>query len=149
MKAALFFHLLGAVVWVGGMFFAWMCLRPVAAETLDPPLRLKLWAGVFARFFPWAWAAVAAILGSGLYMLYLVGERYAPIYVYVMTGTGVLMMLVYGHVYFGPYQKLGQAVASGDWPAGGASLAKIRVLVGTNLVLGVLTVATATLGALL
>jgi uncharacterized membrane protein len=149
MKAALFFHLLGAVVWVGGMFFAWMCLRPIAAVTLDPPRRLQLWAGVFARFFPWVWAAVAAILVSGLYMLYLVGERYAPLYAYVMTGAGVLMMLIYGHVYFGPYQKLSQAVARGDWPAGDTSLGKIRVLVGTNLLLGVFTVATATLGALL
>jgi uncharacterized membrane protein len=149
MKAALFFHLLGAMVWVGGMFFAWMCLRPIAAVTLDPPLRLQLWAGVFARFFPWVWAAVAAILVSGLYMLYLVGERYAPLYTYVMTGAGVLMMLIFGHVYFGPYRKLRQAVARGDWPAGGASLGKIRVLVGTNLLLGVFTVATATLGALL
>jgi uncharacterized membrane protein len=149
MKAALFLHLMGVVVWVGGMFFAWMCLRPVAAETLEPPLRLKLWAGVFARFFPWVWAAVAAILLSGLYMLYLVGERYAPLYAYVMTGAGVLMMLIYGHVYFGPYKMLRKAVASGDWPAGGASLGKIRFLVGANLLLGLLTVATATIGALL
>ena len=28
-------HLLAAVVWVGGMFFAWMILRPAAVSALD------------------------------------------------------------------------------------------------------------------
>ena len=55
----LFLHLAGVVVWVGGMFFAYVCLRPVAAETLDPPLRLTLWVKVFERFFRFVWAAVA------------------------------------------------------------------------------------------
>ena len=41
----LFFHVAGIVIWVGGMFFAWMCLRPVAATQLEPPVRLMLWAG--------------------------------------------------------------------------------------------------------
>ena len=149
MKAALFFHLLGAVVWVGGMFFAWVCLRPVAAAALQPPLRLQLWAGVFGRFFPWVWASVALILASGLYLLYLVGERYAPLYAYVMMGSGILMMLIFGHVFFGPYRRLQRAVAAEDWPAGGVALGKIRALVGTNLLLGIFTVAVATLGALL
>ena len=148
MKAALFFHLLGAVVWIGGMFFAWVCLRPVAAAALQPPLRLQLWAGVFARFFPWVWVSVAVILASGLYLLYLVGERYAPLYAYVMMGSGILMMLIFGHVFFGPFRRLQRAVAAEDWPAGGVALGKIRALIGTNLLLGIFTVAVATLGAL-
>ena len=51
----LFLHLTGVAVWVGGMFFAWVCLRPVAAVQLQPPARLSLWLAVFARFFPWVW----------------------------------------------------------------------------------------------
>ena len=54
----LFVHLLGAIAWVGGMFFAYFCLRPAAMEVLDPPRRLPLWSATFARFFrtrpsPW------------------------------------------------------------------------------------------------
>ena len=45
---ALTLHILGAVVWVGGMFAAYVCLRP-AAGALEPPQRLKLWRGFFAR----------------------------------------------------------------------------------------------------
>ncbi len=149
MKIALFFHLLGVAVWVGGMFFAYLCLRPVAGALLEPPQRLRLWAGVFSRFFSWVWVSVASILGSGVYMLYLVGERYAPVYAYVMAGAGILMMLIFAHLWFAPYRRLLRAVKADDWPAGGKALAQIRVLVGTNLAIGLLVITVATLGAML
>ena len=38
---ALAVHLLGAVVWVGGMFAIYVCLRP-ALGTLEPPQRPPL-----------------------------------------------------------------------------------------------------------
>ena len=56
---ALTLHILGAVVWVGGMFAAYVCLRP-AAGALEPPQRLTLWRGFFAKFFPWVWVSVRA-----------------------------------------------------------------------------------------
>ena len=59
-------HLFGIVVWVGGMFFAYMVLRPVAADVLQPPERLRLWNGVFSRFFNWVWLAIGGILVRGL-----------------------------------------------------------------------------------
>ena len=68
MSLAITLHLLSAVIWVGGMFFAHQCLRPAAASLLDPPARLKLWVGVFKTFFLWVWAAIA---------LTLVGEKHA------------------------------------------------------------------------
>ena len=51
MGIALLLHLLGVVVWVGGMFFAYMALRPVAATVLGPPLRLGLWAACSVNSF--------------------------------------------------------------------------------------------------
>jgi uncharacterized membrane protein len=148
-KLALFFHLSGVVVWVGGMFFAYVCLRPVAGELLEPPQRLRLWSGVFSRFFPWVWLSVAAILGSGFYMLYLVGAQFAPLYAYVMAGAGILMMLIFGHVYFAAFPRLRKAVNAADWPGGAKALAQIRMLVGVNLALGAFVIVVATLGALL
>jgi uncharacterized membrane protein len=147
MILAKFLHVLSVVIWVGGMFFAYMALRPVAAERLEPPQRLNLWEGVFGRFFPWVWAAVALILFSGLYMMALLGKP--PVYVMVMFLLGVVMMLLFGHVFFAPYKRLKRAVAAQDWPAGGAALGQIRKLIAINLSLGLLTVAVATLGAYL
>ena len=45
-----------------------------------------------------------------------------------------------------PFQALKEAVEARNWPAGGAALGRIRQLVGFNLLLGVVTVALATLG---
>lgn len=144
MILAKFLHVLSVVIWVGGMFFAYMALRPVAAERLEPPQRLNLWEGVFSRFFPWVWLSVALILGSGLFMMARIGKP--PVYVMAMFGLGVLMMLLYAHVFFAPFKRLKRAVSTQDWAAGGIALAQIRKAVGINLLLGLLTVAVATLG---
>jgi uncharacterized membrane protein len=141
-------HIAGVVVWVGGMFFAWMCLRPVAAQQLEPPARLRLWAAVFARFFPWVWAGVAAIVCSGLWTLLAVGMRQAPLHWHLMLTLGLVMGAIFVYVYVLPYAQLRAAVAAQNWPAGGQALGRIRQLVGLNLILGFVTVAVATLGSL-
>lgn len=145
----LFLHLAGVTLWVGGMFFAWMCLRPVAASQLEPPARLKLWAAVFTRFFPWVWGAVAAILLSGLITLLGVGMDKAPLHWHLMLGSGLAMTAIFVYVVFLPYATLRNAVAAEAWPVGGAALARIRQLVGTNLLLGAITIAVGTLGRLI
>lgn len=140
-------HLLAIVVWVGGMFFAYVVLRPVAAAQLEPPARLTLWAGVFKGFFPWVWVCVAAVLGSGLWMMFSVfGGFAAPIYIHAMFGIGIVMMLIFMHVYFAPYRRLKKAVAAQDWPQGGRHLAQIRLLVGINTLIGVANIVVATAG---
>jgi len=136
----LLLHVLSVVVWVGGMFFAYMALRPVAASVLEPPQRLTLWAGVFGKFFPWVWVSVVLILLSGLHMLMKLGGAAAPHYAMTMLVLGVVMMLIYGHVFFAGYKKLKRAVGQQDWKAGGAALAQIRRLIGINLSLGLLTI---------
>ena len=140
MNLTLLLHVLSVVVWVGGMFFAYMALRPVAASVLEPPQRLTLWAGVFGKFFPWVWASVVLILLSGLHMLMKLGGAEAPHYTLTMLVLGVVMMLIFAHVFFAPYKKLKRAVAELDWKAGGAALGQIRRLIGINLSLGLLTI---------
>ncbi|MCC7413973.1 MAG: CopD family protein [Gammaproteobacteria bacterium] len=141
-------HVLAAVVWVGGMVFAYVMLRPVAATLLEPPLRLQLWSAVFERFFPWVWAAVVALLGTGLWMIFALfgGFAEARWHVHLMLALGVLMMLLFIHLFFAPYRRLRMAVAAGDWPAGGKALGRIRRIVAVNTVLGVIVVAVAAAG---
>ena len=146
MNLTLLLHVLSVVVWVGGMFFAYMALRPVAASVLEPPQRLTLWAGVFSKFFPWVWGSVVLILGSGLHMLMKLGGAEAPHYALAMLALGVAMMLIFAHVFFAPYKKLKRAVGEQDWKAGGAALAQIRKLIGINLSLGLLTIVVVFLG---
>lgn len=148
MTLAIALHVLAAVVWVGGMFFAYVCLRPVAGKLLDPPLRLPLWVHVFGRFFPFVWLAVIALPVSGYWMIFhqFGGMATTPIYIHIMNGIGSLMILIYLHVFFAPYRRLKQAVADQNWPAGGKSLAQLRVLIGINMTLGLLVVLVASGG---
>lgn len=146
MLVAKLVHILGFTVWVGGMFFAYMALRPVAGAVLETPSRLQLWQGVFAKFFFWVWLAVALMLASGFQMMAMIGKPQA--YVIVMFALGVVMMLIFAHVFFAPYARLKRAVAAQDWQSGGTALGKIRLLIGTNLVLGLLTICVGALGPL-
>lgn len=140
-------HILSVVIWVGGMFFAYMVLRPSAAEILQPPERLRLWDKVFSRFFNWVWLAVFLLLTSGFYMIYLFGGLgHVARYVHLMLLLGIVMMLVYMYVYFILYVRFGLLVADQDWPRAGAMLAAIRKLVAVNLSIGLLTVAVVMVG---
>lgn len=144
MAIGVLLHVLGVVVWVGGMFFAYMALRPVAAELLAPPQRLSLWVGVFGRFFPWVWVSVVLILSSGLYMVMLLGGfKEIALSIHAMFGIGLAMTLVFCFVYFVPYGKLIKAVAAQEWKQGGEALAVIRKLIGFNLSLGLINIAIA------
>jgi uncharacterized membrane protein len=135
------FHIVAAVIWVGGMFFALVVLRP-STGPLDPPTRLALWQRVFARFFPWVWGAVAVLLVSGFAMIIWGFGGFAKIgtYVHTMMGLGIIMMLIYAHLYFVPWQRFRRAVAAGEWPVAAKNIDQIRQLVTINLVLGLITV---------
>lgn len=135
-------HVLAVIVWVGGMLFAHMQLRPVAADQLEPPLRLKLWVGVFGRFFPWVWASIIVILVTGFWIISMIGGfKGLGMHINIMMTLGIIMMFIFFHVFFAPYKRLKLAVAAEDWPTAGAKLAQIRKLIGINMLLGVLTVA--------
>ncbi|HMJ50138.1 MAG TPA: CopD family protein [Burkholderiales bacterium] len=146
MALARLLHVFGIVVWVGGMFFAYLALRPAAAQELEPPQRLRLWRRVLQRFFSWVWFAVALILASGWYMMWQLSNASVPWYAYAMMGTGLLMMLIFVHVFFAPFRRLRLSVAAQDWNSAGNALNQIRILVAANLILGLVNIAVATLG---
>lgn len=132
-------HLLSVVVWVGGMFFAYMVLRPSAVEVLQPPERLQLWNNVFSRFFKWVWIAILLILVSGFSMIHQFGGMLlVPKYIHAMLLLGSIMMVIFGYVFFGQFANFKLAVSATDWPKAAVILGTIRKLVATNLLLGLL-----------
>jgi uncharacterized membrane protein len=146
MKFAVWLHLLAVVVWVGGMFFAYMALRP-AAQLLAPPQRLPLLSAALSHFVAWAAGAIAILIGSGIAMIVLLGGmRAVGVYVHVMIGLGLVMILIYGHLVASPLKRLRAAVAAADWPSAGTAMTMARRLVGVNLVLGLATITVAVLG---
>jgi len=135
------FHVVAAVIWVGGMFFALIVLRP-ATGPLEPPVRLALWERVLSSFFLWVWAAVVILLVSGFAMVIWGFGGFSTVgtHVQVMMGVGILMMLIFDHLYFVPWQRFGRAVDAAEWPAAAKHIDQIRLLVTINLVLGLITV---------
>ncbi len=142
-------HLLSVSVWVGGMFFAYVALRPAAAKVLEAPERLNLWNATFTRFFMWVWIAIVLILLSGFGMIGVSGGfKNAGLYVHLMLLLGLIMMGIFAHVYFAPYKRLARYVAAAEWKAAGEQLAQIRKMIALNLGVGLVTIAVATLGRL-
>lgn len=138
-------HLLAAILWVGGMFFAWMILRPAAVAVLQPPERLQLWLQVFQRFFRWVWAAVVLLPASGVALMQLRfgGFDTAPGYVHGMLALYLIMLALFLRISLLNLPQLHKAVAAQDWPSGGAVLGRIRRLVGINLLVGLVLVSIA------
>jgi uncharacterized membrane protein len=146
-------HLLAVVVWVGGMAFVQLALRP-ALSTLPPPQRLVLMNAVLGRFFGAVTVAVVAALASGAWMWADVHQRVAdtggqlrlPPGWALMAALGVLMAGVFVLIRWRLYPRLQLAVAREEWPVAGQALARIRLWVTVNLVIGLGVIVAAVLG---
>ncbi len=136
-----FFHLGAGILWLGGMALLVFALRPVAIARLAPPDRLPLLSAVLSRFFMMVWLAIAVLLTSGGWMLSVTNMALAPKGWHAMSGLGILMCLIFAHIWFAPFRRLKAAIAAADWPGAARALGQIHPLVLTNFALGWLAVA--------
>lgn len=135
-----FLHLGAGIVWLGGMALVILALRPVAIQLLQAPERLRLMSDVLSRFFFMVWISIALILATGFWMLSIADMKLAPTGWHAMSALGLLMCLIFAHIWFAPFRRLKAAVATSDWPAAGKALGQIHPLVLTNFALGWLAV---------
>ena len=145
---AIVLHLLAALVWVGGMFFAYVVLRPSAAMLLEPPDRLPLWSETLRRFFSWVWIAILLLVVTGNWMIFgfYGGMKHAGLHIHIMNGIAWLMIALFVYLNIGPLPGLRASVVSQNWPSGAAHLARIRQIVAINLSLGLTVVIVAVSG---
>lgn len=136
----LFVHLAAAIFWMGGMAFMVLALRPVLHAQLQPPARLPLVRDVLGRFLVIVLASVLALLASGAYLIATHGASAPPGW-NAMAALGLVMFIIYGVIHLRLFPGLRSAVQAGDWPAGGAVMARITLLVKINLGLGWLAIA--------
>jgi uncharacterized membrane protein len=148
-KLAYLLHVLFAVLWVGGMAFAILALRPSLAA-LEPAQRLALLGGVHRRFFLVVWHAMPIVLLSGYFLLFghYGGFRGAGWHVHLMHLTGLLMAAIYVAIFTGPWRQMRAALAAGNLKAAGEANETLRQMVTLNLGLGLLTVGVAAWGRL-
>ena len=144
---AIALHLLSAIVWIGGMFFAYVCLRPSLPEVLEPPQAARLLNASLGRFFRWVWVAAITLLLTGFYMAF---KRYGfslwPGWLYTMIGVGIIMMLLFGHLFFVPFRRLKEGLTAGAPETIGKAIGQIRLIVAINLGLGIVVALAASAG---
>ena len=135
-------HALAAVIWVGGLIFAFTVLRPSVDEQ-EVPVKMTLLAAIFRRFFVWVWAAVVVLPASGYALGFLTfgGFAGAGLAVHLMQGLGWVMIALFVILFTVPYPPFRKAVAAADWPTAAVHLPRIRRIILINIVLGALTVA--------
>lgn len=138
--AAVAGHLIAAVIWVGGMFFAYMAMRPAAAKLLELPQRLKVWRKALINFFFWVWLCIIALPATGYWIIFAHygGMARVGLHVHIMQAIGIIMILIFLHVFFAPFRKMCKAVKEEEFQAASQCLAQIRKLVGINLLLGII-----------
>ena len=140
MQFARWLHVLGVVVWVGGMFFAHMALRP-SVQALEPPARLTLLVATLRRFMRWVDYAITAIIVSGFIMVSRLGG-FAAVnqWVMAMMAIGLVMFVIYGWLALVQFRRLRDAVSASDWSAAGAAMKRVRHIVAVNLGLGIVVI---------
>lgn len=147
-KLWIFLHLVGVVIWIGGMFFMLHCLRP-SLDAIDGPQRPKLMVAVQGKFFKMVTVSLVLIWGSGLAMLYTAVSnalRPWPIGWHVMITLAVVMTLVFFYIRFALFAQAKQAFEQAKPGELGPLMEKIRMAVMANMGLGFLTIAAAIFG---
>ena len=140
LSALLLFHILAAIVWVGGMFFAYVILRPVLGNE-EGPQRLRIWVNVLSKFFPWVSASIGILFLTGFAMIYLFGGFSSiGVYIYIMLILAILMAAIFKFILVAPFQHLKRGVEEQKWETAAYALGTIRKLVLTNLTIGVIII---------
>lgn len=136
-------HGMAATIWIGGIFFAFMALRPAANVSLEPAERIKLWQSAYHYFFPWVWVMIAVLLATGYTDLFVRFDGFdnGAIYLGMMHAIGLLMILLFAYLYFVLYRRLSLAVSANDSPTAAGEMARMRPVMAINLTLGLLITA--------
>lgn len=145
-------HLISAVVWMGGMTFMLFALRPAILAVMEPQARARLMGEVWQRFFAMVAVAVVVLFTTGTH-LYTQAFKAAkaagaatgtggsvPLGWNLMLVFGLLMMLIFGHIYFAGFRKFKRAVAAAEWPLAAQAAGQIHTLVVVNFALGWLAI---------
>jgi uncharacterized membrane protein len=142
-------HLIAAIVWMGGMTFMLFALRPAILAVMEPQPRARLMAEVWQRFFAIVAVAVLVLFATGTHLYTSAfkaakaasGAGSVPLGWSLMLVLGMLMFLIFGHIYFAGFRKFKRALTAADWPTAAKVAGQIHRMVVVNFVLGWLAIA--------
>lgn len=133
--AAAILQQLGLLLWVGGMLFALLTLRPTFHAAMPPTQELRLLNGMLGRFFIWSLVMAALALGGAVWTWRHTGGGGGPAEVLVPIGlllaVGLTVLL-----YLWPYARLRDAIDDDDEQAAYGWVWLLRALVALGLAMG-------------
>ncbi|MFN3976183.1 MAG: CopD family protein [Aquificaceae bacterium] len=124
-KSLLFLHLFFAIVWIGGMVYSLLFLKPSLREIGQEEQRGKFLKQVFSKFFLAVWLSIFVLFltGMGLWHGYRRDFTDNPLFHIKLFLFG-LMVAVFAYIYFFLFKR--------------NKLSHISNLIGVNLLLGIL-----------
>ena len=141
-------HLIAGIVWMGGMTFMLFALRPAAIIAMEAQPRAILMGEVWKRFFALVLAAIVLLFTTGTHLYtqtfratrLATGDGGVLLGWNIMLVLGLVMMLIFGHIYFAGFKKYKRAVAAGDWPLAAKAGGLIHTMTLINFSLGWLSI---------
>ena len=141
-------HLIAGIVWMGGMTFMLFALRPAALDTLEAQPRAVLMGQVWKRFYALVLVAIVALFATGTHLYtqtfraarLAAGEGSVPLGWNIMLVLGLVMMLIFGHIYFAGFKKYKRALASGEWSVAAKAAGLMHTMTLINFALGWLAI---------
>lgn len=142
-------HLVAAILWMGGMGFMLLALRPAALDIFQPPERMMLMGAAWKRFFPVVLVSIVVLFTTGTNMYNTsfraikaaTGQGSVPLGWNLMLVLGLVMMAIFAHTYWGLYAKFKRAMAALDWSLAGKFASQVHTRMVVNFVLGWLAIA--------
>ena len=141
-------HLIAGIVWMGGMTFMLFALRPAAIAAMEAQPRAILMGEIWKRFFALVLGAIVLLFATGTHLYtqtfratrLATGDGGVPLGWNIMLVLGLVMMLIFGHIYFAGFKKYKRAVAAGDWPLAAKAASLIHTMTLINFSLGWLAI---------
>ena len=141
-------HLIAGIVWMGGMTFMLFALRPAAIIEMEAQPRAILMGQVWKRFYAMVLASIVVLFATGTHLYtatfratrLATGDGGVPLGWNIMLVLGLVMMLIFGHIYFAGFKKYKRAVAAGDWPLAAKAASLIHTMTLINFSLGWLAI---------
>ncbi|OGP36085.1 MAG: hypothetical protein A2X87_07325 [Deltaproteobacteria bacterium GWC2_42_51] len=73
LKLSLFFHIVAALFWIGGMLFLTLVVAPFLKTIQDAQEKSRIYQTVGKSFRFWGWVAIGILIVTGPLNLYLMG----------------------------------------------------------------------------
>ncbi len=139
----IFFHILGAVIWVGGMIAIRFAVHPALQKIEDDLVRLARTLEITGRLFALVLPFIVILLATGLYMVYdfgFSGHTKLSVIAHIKESIWLVMALNYAAMVWLRFKAQSYYLASNFLMAKKYLVPIAKYMLPVNIVLGLLAI---------